>query len=69
VAFHKHYPNRKDWLGRYYGSQRFDTSCRPHGGCPYCESGRRVRADRQRADAKDQMRELALQANSVEAPR
>jgi hypothetical protein len=24
----------------YYGSQAFDHSCRPHGGCPYCENNR-----------------------------
>ena len=25
----------------YYGSQAFDHSCRPHGGCPYCENNRK----------------------------
>ena len=24
----------------YYHSERFDVSCRPHGGCPWCESNR-----------------------------
>jgi len=25
----------------YTGSKRFDASCRSHGGCPYCEDGRK----------------------------
>jgi len=28
--------HRKPWRG----SARFDGSCRPHGGCPWCEAGR-----------------------------
>lgn len=24
----------------YYHSGRFDRSCRPHGGCPWCERNR-----------------------------
>jgi hypothetical protein len=24
----------------YYGSKRFDRSCRNHKGCPYCENNR-----------------------------
>jgi hypothetical protein len=24
----------------YYNSGRFDLTCRPHGGCPWCESNR-----------------------------
>jgi len=40
MSFDKYYPNRKDWRRQYYGSKRFDYSCRNHGGCPYCEGGR-----------------------------
>ena len=42
----------------YRESRRFDASCRCHGGCPYCESGkqhfdtkRRVAAGEQLTDA------------------
>ena len=30
----------KEFRKEYRGSKRFDRSCRCHGGCPYCESGR-----------------------------
>jgi hypothetical protein len=43
VSFDKDYPNRKDWRSSYYDSRRFDRSCRSHGGCPYCSSGKRHR--------------------------
>ena len=40
----KSYPNRKDHRRPYLrGSKRFDRSCRNHGGCPYCERGRKHR--------------------------
>lgn len=52
MTFDKHYPNRKDHRKQYYGSARFDRSCRPGGDCPYCkenrfhsESVRKERAD------------------------
>lgn len=32
----KKYGKRKDWRESYRGSRRFDSSCRCHGGCPYC---------------------------------
>ncbi len=42
----------------YYKSKRFDPTCRPHGGCPYCLRNRMhrnlVAADRHR----DMMKEL-----------
>ncbi len=34
----------------YYGSGRYDTSCRPHGGCTWCERNRMHRHARQAAD-------------------
>lgn len=40
MAFNKQYENRKDWRRPYLHSARFDKSCRPHGGCPYCLRGR-----------------------------
>ena len=30
----------KDLRKPYYGSKRFDGSCRNHGGCPWCEASR-----------------------------
>jgi hypothetical protein len=43
----------------YYGSQAFDHSCRPHGGCPYCENNRKFsdQVDRIKADKWEQIDE------------
>lgn len=41
MPFDTDYPNRKDRRKPYRKSAAFDRSCRPHGGCPYCERGRR----------------------------
>lgn len=40
MTFDRHYPNRKDHRAPYRRSARFDRSCRPHGGCAWCEGGR-----------------------------
>ena len=41
----------------YTGSKAFDATCRSHGGCPYCETGRQHRSCRhQAADEKRQIR-------------
>ena len=36
MSFDKFYPNRKDWRSQYRGAASFDSSCRPHGSCPFC---------------------------------
>jgi hypothetical protein len=43
----------------YYGSQAFDHSCRPHGGCPYCENSRKFsdKVARMKADKWEQIDE------------
>lgn len=40
MSFDNTYPNRKDHRKKYYDSKRFDTGCRNHGSCGYCESSR-----------------------------
>lgn len=40
MSFDKKYPNRKDHRKPYYKSGKHDATCRPHGGCPYCEQNR-----------------------------
>lgn len=40
MSFDKKYPNRKDHRKPFYGSKRFDHSCRNHGSCGYCKSNR-----------------------------
>lgn len=34
----EHGKERRKW---YYRSKAFDSSCRNHGDCPWCESGRK----------------------------
>ena len=63
MSFDKDYPNRKDHRKAYRKSQRFDATCRPNGGCPWCEGNRLHKSKlRQRiADEKlmDVLREMA----------
>lgn len=40
MAFDNSYPNRKDQQKPYRKSKAFDRSCRNHGYCPWCTSGR-----------------------------
>jgi hypothetical protein len=50
MSFDNRYPNRKDRRAPYRRSQRFDKSCRPHGGCGWC-LGNRLHSSRRRAEA------------------
>jgi len=36
----KNYKYSKTTRRPYTGSKKVDASCRSHGGCPYCKSGR-----------------------------
>jgi len=57
MSFYKHYPNRKDWRKPYYDSRRFDSSCRNHGACGYCQD-RRTFSDRKwRTIADEKLKE------------
>ncbi len=56
--FDTNYSNRKDHRRPYFGTERVDRSCRPHGGCPHCESGRMHNARRREpADLREQLAE------------
>ncbi len=44
----------------YYKSESFDTTCRPHGGCPWCY-GNRMHKHRRNADAYNDMLDNALE--------
>ena len=37
----------------YRGAQAIDSSCRPHGGCPWCESGRQHNTEKWKLIAED----------------
>jgi hypothetical protein len=42
----------KDHRKPYYGSKRFDASCRCHGACSWCRGGR-LHGSRRREEAAD----------------
>lgn len=52
---------RKEHRRPYYRSQRFDRSCRPHGGCPYCERARLYADNRARTIAAEKLREAFVE--------
>ena len=41
----------------YYGAKAVDSSCRNHGGCPWCEGNRMYRTNRLKEAAEEQFRE------------
>ena len=48
----------KEKRKHYRRSQAFDRSCRPHGGCPWCENNRQFADRRRRFDADEQVRDF-----------
>lgn len=40
MSLEKAIKHKKEKRKPYYNSGDFDFSCRPHGGCPHCESNR-----------------------------
>lgn len=40
MSLEKAIKHGKEKRKRYYNSGEVDASCRPHGGCPYCEGNR-----------------------------
>lgn len=57
MGFGKDYPNRKDKRKPYYGSKRFDITCRCHGGCAYCESNRKYSEPKRKQTADLSLKE------------
>lgn len=41
MSLEKAIEHGKEKRKEYHGSKAFDATCRSHGGCPYCESGRK----------------------------
>ena len=62
------YKTRKDRRKEYSGSKRFDSSCRCHGGCGFCEGNRTYFDKRMRAAADEQVQEWKTFWNPEEYP-
>lgn len=50
----------------YYKSGKFDPTCRPGGGCPYCKGNRMHSTKRRELSAREQIKE-AVKRNVSEA--
>lgn len=44
----------------YYKAGRFDPTCRPNGGCPYCKNNREHKHKKKECSCKDQEADLYL---------
>lgn len=60
MSLEKAIQHGKEKRKRYYNSADFDYSCRPHGGCPYCENNRKFadKKARNKANKKEQENEF-----------
>ena len=45
----------------YYRSGKFDPTCRPNGGCTYCENGRQHKHRKKMCNCEEQIKELSLE--------
>ena len=42
----------------FHGAKAVDSTCRNHGGCPWCEGNRKHKYDKAEQAAKDKLKEL-----------
>lgn len=42
----------------YYGAGRYDLTCRPNGGCPYCFDSRYHKHKKREISAREQIEEI-----------
>jgi len=47
MGLEKSIASGKEHRKAYRGAKRYDTSCRNHGDCPWCESNRKHKVARQ----------------------
>lgn len=60
MSLEKAIKHGKEKRKQYYGAEAFDSSCRPHGSCPYCEGNRKFsgRKASKLADKQEQENEF-----------
>jgi len=59
MSLDKAIEHKKEHRKPYYGAQAIDPTCRPHGGCGWCESNRMHKHRKQEEKAQDKEKELA----------
>ena len=58
MSLEKGIQHGKEHRKPYYKSGRFDPTCRPNGGCPYCENNRAHKNKKKELDQKQQLKEI-----------
>jgi hypothetical protein len=48
----------KEYRKNYFGSKRFDRTCRNHGKCPYCENNRTFSTEKRKIACQQQENEV-----------
>lgn len=48
----------KEHRKKYHRSQAIDATCRPGGGCPYCERNRQHSTKKRKLSADEQIKEI-----------
>lgn len=48
----------KEYRKNYFGSKRFDRSCRNHGNCGYCENNRNFCSEKRKLACEEQEKEV-----------
>lgn len=75
-GFSKFSNRKKTWRKPYKGGKRTKSrlyryepvgSCRPHGGCPYCESNRMHGLEKKELSVKEQLEEHCLDPDGADA--
>jgi hypothetical protein len=61
VALDKAIEKGEEHRKPYYKAGRFDPSCRPHGGCPWCEGSRFLSKKKRIEEATQAQLEEVLQ--------
>jgi hypothetical protein len=58
MSLEKGIQHGKEHRKPYYKSGRYDPTCRPNGGCPYCENNRAHKNKKKELDQKQQLKEI-----------
>ena len=56
---------KKEKRKPYYDAGRFDTTCRPHGGCPWCYDNRMHKNEIADIDLEEELQELGITMNNT----
>jgi hypothetical protein len=64
MSLYKSINHKKEKRKPYYTTGRFDPTCRPNGGCPYCRNNRAHKHKKKEISCKDQIKEYSEEPQS-----